>query len=72
MTQIDVPTGLFIGGQWLKTPASFEVIDPSDYGVLAEVSDASVADGIDAVGAAHDAFQTWSVTTARQRAEVLR
>lgn len=72
MTEVDVPTGLFIGGQWLKTPASFEVIDPSDYGVLAEVSDATVADGLDAVGAAYDAFQTWSVTPARQRAEILR
>jgi succinate-semialdehyde dehydrogenase/glutarate-semialdehyde dehydrogenase len=72
MTEAAAPTSLFIGGQWLSTPASFEVVDPSDYGVLAEVSDASVQDGLDAVTAAHDAFQTWSVTPARQRAEILR
>ena len=40
--------------------------------MLAEVSDAGVQEGLEAVTAAHDAFQTWSVTPARQRAEVLR
>lgn len=72
MTELAAPTNLFIGGQWISAPATFEVVDPSDYGVLAQVSDASVQDGLDAVGAAYDAFQTWSQTPARQRAEVLR
>ncbi len=66
------PTGLFIAGQWRGGDARFAVHDPSDYGVLAEVADAGVQDGLDAVGAASDAFATWSVTPPRQRAEVLR
>jgi succinate-semialdehyde dehydrogenase/glutarate-semialdehyde dehydrogenase len=47
-------------------------MDPATFTVLAEIGDAEVADGLDAVTAAHDAFQTWSVTPARQRAEILR
>ena len=72
MTELAVPTGLFIGGQWLSSPTRFEVHDPSDYGVLAEVVDASVDDALDAVGAAYDAFGDWATTPARQRAEILR
>lgn len=40
--------------------------------VLAEVGDATPELALQAVGAAHDAFQIWSQTPARQRAEVLR
>jgi succinate-semialdehyde dehydrogenase/glutarate-semialdehyde dehydrogenase len=47
-------------------------VDPATFTVLAEIGDASVEDGLAAVGAAHDAFQTWSLAPARQRAEVLR
>ena len=72
MTDIATPTGLLIAGEWQSGPDRFEVHDPSDYSVLAEVADASVADGLDAVTAAHDAFAEWSVTPPRQRAEVLR
>ena len=72
MTDIATPTGLLIAGEWRTGEEHFEVHDPSDYHVLAEVADASVADGLDAVGAAYEAFSTWSTTPARQRAEVLR
>ena len=41
-------------------------MDPATFTVLAEIGDASVSDGLDAVAAAHDAFQTWSVTPARR------
>jgi succinate-semialdehyde dehydrogenase/glutarate-semialdehyde dehydrogenase len=72
MTNTNTPTGLLIGGEWLTGGERFEVHDPSDYSVLAEVTDASVADGLEAVAAAHDAFATWSTTPPRQRAEILR
>ncbi len=72
MTDIAAPTGLLIAGQWRDSGGRFPVIDPSDFSVLAEVADASVDDALDAVGAAHDAFPTWSQTPARTRAEVLR
>ncbi len=72
MTDIATPTDLLIAGEWQTGTDRFEVHDPSDYSVLAEVADASVTDGLDAVTAAHDAFAQWSVTPPRQRAEVLR
>lgn len=72
MSSLTAPTGLLIGGEWQQTERRLPVIDPATFTVLAEIGDASVADGLDAVAAAYDAFQTWSVTPARQRAEVLR
>jgi succinate-semialdehyde dehydrogenase/glutarate-semialdehyde dehydrogenase len=72
MSQLAAPTGLLIGGEWLQTEEKLPVMDPATFTVLAEIGNASVSDGLDAVTAAYDAFQTWSVTPARVRAEVLR
>lgn len=72
MAALTAPTGLLIGGEWLQTDTRLPVTDPATLDVLAEIADASVADGLAAVMAAHDAFQTWGSTPARQRAEVLR
>lgn len=72
MAALTAPTGLLIGGEWLTTDARLPVTDPATASVLAEIGDASVEDGLAAVSAAHDAFQTWGVSPARQRAEVLR
>ena len=66
------PTGLLIGGSWLTTADRMHVTDPASLDVLTEIQDASVADGLDAVSAAHEAFATWSQAAPRQRAEVLR
>lgn len=66
------PTRLLIGGEWVATAAGLNVINPASYGTLATIGDAGVAEGIQAVDAAHEAFQTWSVTPARVRAEILR
>lgn len=72
MSQITSPTGLLIGGEWIQTQEKLPVMDPATFTVLAEIGNASVQDGLDAVTAAYDAFQTWSVTPPRVRAEVLR
>ena len=72
MSTPTVPTGLLIGGEWLQTDSRLAVMDPAAESVLAEIGDASVADGLDAVAAAHEAFGSWSLTAARQRAEILR
>jgi succinate-semialdehyde dehydrogenase/glutarate-semialdehyde dehydrogenase len=72
MSSLTAPTGLLIGGEWQQTQKRIQVMDPATFTVLAEIGDAEVSDGLDAVSAATDAFQTWSVTPARQRAEVLR
>ena len=66
------PTRLLIGGEWIATTAGLDVINPASYGTLATIGDAGVAEGIQAVDAAHEAFQTWSLTPARVRAEILR
>jgi succinate-semialdehyde dehydrogenase/glutarate-semialdehyde dehydrogenase len=72
MSQIAARTGLLIGGEWLQTVEKLPVMDPATFTVLAEISNASVKDGLDAVSAAYDAFGAWSVTAPRVRAEVLR
>src|SRR5688572_14053130 len=69
-----VPHDLFIGGEW--RPASgggtLPVEDPATGDTLCEVADATVDDAKAALGAAHDAFQTWRDHPPRERGEVLR
>ncbi len=72
LTGIDVPTGMLIGGEWTKGAATFPVLDPATEEPLAEVADGTVADALDAVGAAQAALPGWAATPPRQRAEVLR
>jgi len=74
LTGIDVPTGLYVGGEWggSKDGGTFPVLDPSTEEPLTEVADGAESDGVDAVAAAHDALPAWAATPPRQRAEVLR
>src|SRR5260370_42334510 len=72
LTGIDVPTGLLIGGEWVKGNGTFPVLNPATEEPLAEVADGTVADALDAVGAAQDALPGWAATPPRQRAEILR
>jgi succinate-semialdehyde dehydrogenase/glutarate-semialdehyde dehydrogenase len=72
LTGIDVPTGLLIGGEWVKGDSTFPVLDPATEEPLAEVADGTVHDALDAVGAAHGALPAWAATAPRQRAEILR
>src|SRR5580698_2782275 len=72
LTGIDVPTGLLIGGEWVKGAATFPVFDPATEEPLAEVANGTVSDGLDAVSAAQAALPGWAATPPRQRAEVLR
>jgi succinate-semialdehyde dehydrogenase/glutarate-semialdehyde dehydrogenase len=69
-----VPTQLFIDGAWISAEedATFEVEDPSTLEILAEVADASPADGLRALKAAADAQSTWAATAPRHRSEILR
>jgi succinate-semialdehyde dehydrogenase/glutarate-semialdehyde dehydrogenase len=72
LTGIDVPTGLFIGGEWAKGNGTFPVLDPATEEPLAEVADGTVDDALDAVSAAHAALPAWAATPPRKRAEILR
>ncbi len=69
-----VPSGLFIGGAWRpsETGATFTVEDPSTRQVLAEVADASPADGMQALEAASKAQPAWAAVPARDRSDILR
>ncbi|MFJ4036654.1 NAD-dependent succinate-semialdehyde dehydrogenase [Microbacterium sp. NPDC090007] len=69
-----LPTDLFIDGAWRAASSGdrFDVIDPSTGDVLTTVADASVADGDDALAAAHRAQESWGRTAPRERAEILR
>lgn len=71
---IDVPTDLFIGGQWRAsaTGRRIDVFDPSCEQVLADVADASVEDAQRAVDAAAAAATGWAATAPRRRSEILR
>jgi succinate-semialdehyde dehydrogenase/glutarate-semialdehyde dehydrogenase len=69
-----VPTGLFIGGTWrpAESGATFKVEDPSTGRVLAEVADASPADGMEALAAAAQAQASWAAVPPRERSDILR
>jgi succinate-semialdehyde dehydrogenase/glutarate-semialdehyde dehydrogenase len=70
----NVPTDLWIGGQWRKSSdnARFDVIDPATERAVASVASASVADAKAAVDAASGAFEAWAAKKPRERGEILR
>jgi succinate-semialdehyde dehydrogenase / glutarate-semialdehyde dehydrogenase len=65
---------LFIAGQWRAASggARIAVKDPATGLVLAEVADATPADAVDALAAAHAAHPGWATAAPRERAELLR
>ncbi|MFJ6538379.1 NAD-dependent succinate-semialdehyde dehydrogenase [Paenarthrobacter sp. NPDC091711] len=71
---ITAERNLYVGGDW--TPSSdglwLHVEDPATATPFDAVADATPKDGIRAAEAAHAAFDSWSATTPRERAEVLR
>ena len=69
-----VPSGLFIGGDWrpAESGATFAVEDPSTGRVLAQVADASPADGMQALDAAAKAQAGWAAVPPRERSDILR
>jgi succinate-semialdehyde dehydrogenase / glutarate-semialdehyde dehydrogenase len=67
-----VPKGLFIAGDWLSTPDTLAVEDPSTGEVLAEVADATEQDALAALAAADGAQAQWAATAPRERGEILR
>jgi succinate-semialdehyde dehydrogenase/glutarate-semialdehyde dehydrogenase len=69
-----VPTGLYIAGEWRPSSsgATFDVHDPADAGVLAQVADATPDDTAAAMDAAYAALPEWAATPPRKRSEILR
>jgi succinate-semialdehyde dehydrogenase/glutarate-semialdehyde dehydrogenase len=69
-----VRSQLFIGGEWRNASdaQTLDVRDPATNAVVKTIASATVADGAAALDAAVDAFESWSRTPARERAELLR
>ncbi|WP_280431962.1 NAD-dependent succinate-semialdehyde dehydrogenase [Nocardia brasiliensis] len=69
----EVPTGLWLAGRQVAAAdaATFPVHDPATGAVLAEVADATVADGVAALDAAAAAQRDWAARPSRERAEIL-
>jgi succinate-semialdehyde dehydrogenase / glutarate-semialdehyde dehydrogenase len=65
---------LFIGGEWRDGAEgdTIAVEDPATGETLVEVADATVDDAKAALGAAHEAFQTWRDHPPRERGDILR
>lgn len=70
----DVPTQLLIAGSWrdAENGATFGVDDPATGRTIAQVADASVADGAAALDAAVAAQAEWAASAPRDRGEILR
>ncbi len=67
-----VPTGLFIGGEWISTGATFPVKDPATGDTLLEIADAGPEDSVRALDAAVAAQEEWAATPPRTRSDILR
>jgi succinate-semialdehyde dehydrogenase/glutarate-semialdehyde dehydrogenase len=67
-----VETEALIDGLWITSPATFEVTNPADGSVIAEVADLGAAETRIAIEAAHRAFPTWAARTAKDRGAILR
>ncbi len=67
-----VPTGLFIGGEWIGTAGGVDVENPATGDLLATVADAGPEQGKQALDAAVAAQKDWAATDPRDRGEMLR
>ena len=65
-------TESYIGGEWIKTGKTFDVINPATGKVLAQVADCGAKETEQAIEAAHKAFPAWAAKTAKERAAVLK
>jgi succinate-semialdehyde dehydrogenase/glutarate-semialdehyde dehydrogenase len=67
-----VPTGLFIGGEWREAAETLPVEDPATGETIAEVADATPADAQAAIDAAAGMREEWAAHPPRERGEILR
>lgn len=62
----------YIAGQWREGAASFPVTNPATGGVIANVTDCTLADLQEAIDAAYSVQKAWAATTGKERAGILR
>jgi succinate-semialdehyde dehydrogenase / glutarate-semialdehyde dehydrogenase len=70
----NAPKQLFIAGEWRPAAdgAQLAVEDPATGEPLCEIADATPADAMAALAAAHDAQVAWAATAPRERSDILR
>ncbi|HCW99305.1 MULTISPECIES: NAD-dependent succinate-semialdehyde dehydrogenase [Pantoea] len=64
-------TGYLADGEWRRTAATFDVLNPATGEVLATVAKAGKAETEQAIAAAERAFPAWRAQTAKARSEIL-
>lgn len=64
--------GSYINGQWITQGATFEVINPANQNVIAEINNSGASDALLAVQAADSALPAWRAKTANERSSILR
>jgi succinate-semialdehyde dehydrogenase/glutarate-semialdehyde dehydrogenase len=67
-----VETAAFIDGLWIEADTTFEVTNPADGSVIAQVADLGATETRIAIEAAHRAFPAWAARTAKDRGAILR
>lgn len=62
----------YVNGEWVgsKSGKVFDILNPTTLQVITSVPDMDVVDLEVAILAAHNAFQSWSVTTAKVSAKL--
>lgn len=64
---------MYINGEWVgKDLEKLEVVNPANGQVVGTVPIGGEAEANEAIDSAHEAFQTWSQTTAYERATYLK
>ena len=71
---LEQPTQLYIDGEWVDADGGrrFSIKNPATDQSIAEVADGGSAETQRAIAAADKAFSQWSLTSAKQRAEILK
>ncbi len=72
MTLELVETAALIDGLWIEAERTFEVLNPADGAVIAQVADLGASETKLAIDAAHRAFPAWAARTAKDRGAILR
>ncbi|GED31974.1 NAD-dependent succinate-semialdehyde dehydrogenase [Brevibacillus centrosporus] len=71
MKQSEMNMGMYVNGEWVKLSKTIPVLNPATLAEVGSVPDAGAVEAKQAVDAAHEAFKTWSKTTAYERAALL-
>ena len=64
-------TDSYVNGAWISGDRAFEVTNPADRSVIAEVADVGEAGARKAVDAAEQAFEKWKKTSVYERARLI-